>query len=545
MREQRLTGIIQAAIAEGLLSAAAAQPVEEGRPWPVVLLTGLGAWLAALPLLGVVGLLFGDWLNRSAGLYVVGLLLLAAAIVVLRASDVPLFVEQLAVPALLVGGGSLGFGLSRDLDAQVGSAILCIIALGAGAAIARPWLRVLLGAAAAVLLVIACIPARWHGADLTQRLWFAWHVSLAVWLCAAWVQRSVLNDGARAHLAAALESLGAGWLLATLVGLAWWSGRTFLFGAGMGGGFAGEVIRETAMRSSKGWEGVFSQSVSLLLAVAAALWAARHWPRLRIAANAGVALVLTALAWFMPALGAVWLALAHSVTTARWRLGAAAALAAAWIVGAFYYQLQWSLATKSAVLISAGAVLGGLAWLASRQAGTPAAAPSKAARTPATRASRAAITSSALAMLVVANVGIWQKEALIARGQPVYVELAPADPRSLMQGDFMRLNFRIPGEVQSNVDALLTSQRPRVIARRDARGVATLLRIDAGTPLGADELRIELTPKHGRWILVSDAWFFKEGEAKRWQAAKYGEFRVEPSGRAVLVGLRGANLEPL
>jgi uncharacterized membrane-anchored protein len=247
----------------------------------------------------------------------------------------------------------------------------------------------------------------------------------------------------------------------------------------------------------------------------------------------------------MPALGAVWLALAHSVTTARWRLGAAAALAAAWIVGAFYYQLQWSLATKSAVLIGAGAALGGLAWLASRQAGTPAAAPSKAAPTPATRASRAAFTSSALAMLMVANVGIWQKEDLIARGQPVYVELAPADPRSLMQGDFMRLNFRIPGEVQSNVDALLTSQRPRVIARRDTRGVATLLRIDAGTPLGADELRIELTPKDGRWILVSDAWFFKEGEAKRWQAAKYGEFRVEPSGRALLVGLRGANLEPL
>ena len=47
-------------------------------------------------------------------------------------------------------------------------------------------------------------------------------------------------------------------------------------------------------------------------------------------------------------------------------------------------------------------------------------------------------------MLPVANVGIWQKEQLIAHGQPVFVELAPVDPRSLMQGDYMRLEFRVP-----------------------------------------------------------------------------------------------------
>ena len=34
-------------------------------------------------------------------------------------------------------------------------------------------------------------------------------------------------------------------------------------------------------------------------------------------------------------------------------------------------------------------------------------------------------------------------------------------------------------------------------------------------------------------------------EANRWAGAKYGEFRVDPSGRALLVGLRGAELAPL
>ena len=46
-------------------------------------------------------------------------------------------------------------------------------------------------------------------------------------------------------------------------------------------------------------------------------------------------------------------------------------------------------------------------------------------------------------------------------------------------------------------------------------------------------------------MLVSDAWFFKEGEAARWEKARYGEFRVLPDGRALLVGMRGPQLEKL
>ena len=170
--------------------------------------------------------------------------------------------------------------------------------------------------------------------------------------------------------------------------------------------------------------------------------------------------------------------------------------------------------------------------------------------------SRTGIALSALAVLLVANAGIWQKEEIIAHGQPIFVELAPVDPRSLMQGDFMRLNFRLPAEAiadraptwnggNGGNGGLLSVERPRVIARRDAKGVATMLREDRGAARAADELAIELTPKDGRWILVTDAWFFKEGEAKRWEAARYGEFRVDANGRALLVGLRGPNLEAL
>jgi uncharacterized membrane-anchored protein len=155
------------------------------------------------------------------------------------------------------------------------------------------------------------------------------------------------------------------------------------------------------------------------------------------------------------------------------------------------------------------------------------------------------IASTLAAVLLVANVGIWQKERLIATGQPVFVELAPVDPRSLMQGDYMALAFRLPPEVEPHVEGLATADRPKVVARREANGIATLLRADDGQPLAPGELRIELTPKDSRWVLVTDAWFFREGEAERWARARYGEFRVDASGKALLVGLRGDKLQAL
>lgn len=151
-----------------------------------------------------------------------------------------------------------------------------------------------------------------------------------------------------------------------------------------------------------------------------------------------------------------------------------------------------------------------------------------------------------LLTLLVANGAIWQKQDLIARGRPVFVALAPVDPRSLMQGDFMRLNFGGAGFDETPLLQALGSARPKVVARIDTRGVATVLRgRQPEHALAADELLIELTPKDGRWILVTDAWFFREGDGERWAQARFGEFRVQPDGRALLVGMADADLKPI
>ena len=276
MSTERFDRTLHAAIAAGILPAGAIRPAQDARPWPVVLLTGLGAWLAAVPLLGVVGMLLGDLIHRGVGPYLIGVLVLIAALVVLRSKDLPLFVEQLAVPALLVGGGSLAFGLFRDLPMQGAAALLAVVAVGIAIAIRQPWLRVLLGAAAALLTTFACMPEHWVrlGRDARVAFWLAWHLVLAIALVALWVQRTLLTGGKHARHAAAIESLAAGWLLTALAGLAFWSGMSFMVGASLGGGVAGELARELGTRSSAWWQIETLRATSLILALGAALWLA-------------------------------------------------------------------------------------------------------------------------------------------------------------------------------------------------------------------------------------------------------------------------------
>jgi uncharacterized membrane-anchored protein len=148
--------------------------------------------------------------------------------------------------------------------------------------------------------------------------------------------------------------------------------------------------------------------------------------------------------------------------------------------------------------------------------------------------------------LGLVNVLIWQKEALIAQGRPVFVKLAPMDPRSLIQGDFMRINYALPPMPPVAGFAGPWQRRPRVAAAVDARGVlqeAHLLGMNEAP--GPGEQVLELSPVNGRWTLVSDAWFFEEGQEPVFRKAAFGEFRVMPDGRALLVALVDQNLHRL
>lgn len=553
-----LDAIVQGAVAQGVLPAhATAADVRKAtgpaRPWPVVLLTALGAWLAALPLLAMFGVVFGEWIVDGAGAYFVGAAVLAGSTAALRKADLPIFLEQLAFPALLTGAILLGFAFGRDMGAQPAAAVMLAVALAVAVLVPLPWLRTLLGAGAAVLFAVVLWPGsegRWVLSPLVP--WSMVHAVLAVWAGLLLWQRQALGRGDLGNrVAVLLEPLACGWLLALLWGLCGLSGQTFLMGGVFGAGIGGEILREAGqevgLRTHVLQRTV--QAASVLLALGAAGLAQHAWPALRQPRAAVVALVLALLCWFSPLLGGALLALAVTGMTRRWGQATAAALACAWIMGGFYYQLAWPLATKAMVLVGCGALLGVLAWSALRtpRSGAPA---TVATRHWGHRLGPWLLALSALATVAVANIAIADKEHTIANGQKVYVPLAPVDPRSLMQGDYMRLRFTLPPMPEldrrdAGVEGLLGS-RPYAVGRLDARGVVAWERVERyDAPIAPGEFRIQLTPKNGDWTLVTDGWYFAEGDAERWEQARFGEFRVQPDGKALLVGMADEQLAPI
>lgn len=148
----------------------------------------------------------------------------------------------------------------------------------------------------------------------------------------------------------------------------------------------------------------------------------------------------------------------------------------------------------------------------------------------------------AIVVFAFINVMITKKERTLQNGKVMLLELAPVDPRSLMQGDYMVLRYKITRTME--IKAL--SKDGNFVMSVDDNGVATFKQVHvSGTPLAAGDhlLRYRIRAKGIR--LGAEAFFFQEGHAKYYNRAKYGELRVTDSGDSVLVGLRGQDLERL
>jgi uncharacterized membrane-anchored protein len=145
----------------------------------------------------------------------------------------------------------------------------------------------------------------------------------------------------------------------------------------------------------------------------------------------------------------------------------------------------------------------------------------------------------AILVLVAVNHSIRAKERIISTGEPIYLALAPVDPRSLMQGDYMALRFQLADQLGRQHAENIANLRAAIIL--DERHVATL-----ATEGAATDLFIRYRLRDGNAWLGTNAYFFEEGSAARFANARFGEFRLDrDSGEAVLVGLRDENLKAL
>ncbi|MBZ0329706.1 GDYXXLXY domain-containing protein [Halomonas sp. ANAO-440] len=172
--------------------------------------------------------------------------------------------------------------------------------------------------------------------------------------------------------------------------------------------------------------------------------------------------------------------------------------------------------------------------------------------TPTAKWSRVIVVVALVLILALVNWSIWAKERHLAEGEVAYLELAPVDPRSLMQGDYMALSFEVGNRIREALDAQhRVGGEPQsidghVIVRLDAQRIAHFERLDSGeSPLDADEIRINYRLRNGRVRFATNAFFFQEGHAERYEPARYGLFRVNQRGAPLLVSLHDTELELL
>lgn len=186
-----------------------------------------------------------------------------------------------------------------------------------------------------------------------------------------------------------------------------------------------------------------------------------------------------------------------------------------------------------------------------------------------------------LLALVVVNHGIVQRERILSDGRVLLLELQPVDPRSLMQGDYMALRFSATDDIRDALDPVkskcksvgtgngagnsaaalkcmgenivLDGRAPRIrkdgyaVFALDADGVGRFIRVQA-TPRPVARGEVAVRYRQRNWWdirIASNAWFFPEGQAKRYAPARYGELRVNDDGTTLLTGLRDDKRKPL
>lgn len=189
------------------------------------------------------------------------------------------------------------------------------------------------------------------------------------------------------------------------------------------------------------------------------------------------------------------------------------------------------------------------------------------------------IVATLVVVLLLFVKAVWDKESTIKEGKLVLLELAPVDPRSLMQGDYMQLNYAITREGRSwrasqvisdvfsendsivndndSIDASIALQEARTKESQEigARGFV-LLNVDENQvghyvkmtdkigDIGERQVYIKFfNNTDWSYNIGAESFFFQEGDAQKYEKAKYGALRVDDKGNSILIGMYDEQLK--
>lgn len=203
-----------------------------------------------------------------------------------------------------------------------------------------------------------------------------------------------------------------------------------------------------------------------------------------------------------------------------------------------YHDFLWSLLHKSFSLL----LLSVLFFLVSYTLELRSGQQVSAARPPVWASKRLALALVIMLQFAVAGYQVWSSEAILAKGTLVKLELRPFDPRSLLQGDYVRLSYsfsRLSNELPSN-------EKIRVVLRKteddvyDFSGYYELggtwnrtYQAEAG-----DVIINGRVYGYGNVEYGIENYFIPEGTGREVEEkAKYALVRVAANGDAIVEGL--------
>lgn len=164
------------------------------------------------------------------------------------------------------------------------------------------------------------------------------------------------------------------------------------------------------------------------------------------------------------------------------------------------------------------------------------------------RSWRAFILLILLLFLFFYNFSIVQKERFLRQEDALILALAPVDPRSLMQGDYMVLRFAI----ENDIERAWRREKQQEPPRRKGRVVVTqengehvFKRLDNGEKLGPGERFLQYTFEHSGLKIGGGAFFFQEGLAPLYNIARYARVSADANGKTIISGLLDGDKRPL
>ncbi|UOH75719.1 GDYXXLXY domain-containing protein [Acinetobacter schindleri] len=162
---------------------------------------------------------------------------------------------------------------------------------------------------------------------------------------------------------------------------------------------------------------------------------------------------------------------------------------------------------------------------------------------------------------------ILKHEHHLANSQSIFVELAPVDPRSILQGDYMTLNYELHFEGDAEADrgeeGSLPDKKIAALEKRiqDQTHLLSYVQLDDQHRViqtSLDKSLLKIAPETSMPLILknpsnrlanlypaANSFMFAEGLEPCYRNAKYAEIKVKYNGQALLANLVDQNLRAL